>query len=296
MLSFSPLSLDDRKWLLPVLQKQTWRSADFNFTTLFVWQHTYRPEWALWKDTLLIRYHKDGKSYFSFPLGEDCLAACALLPALAEDGHCTVVGIPETYAAPVQELLGAAFEVVPEPISFDYVYSAKKLANLAGKKLHAKRNHIHRFESLGSWAFRPITEAELPACRMLLCRWFEENGSGFEEENAALEFAFAHYSELELEGGLLVLNDQPVAFTIGDRLSADTYDIHFEKALTEAEGAYSMINREFVRELLTRHPDIQYINREDDMGLEGLRKSKMSYYPEIIVKKYKAHRRKSCQM
>ena len=82
-----------------------------------------------------------------------------------------------------------------------------------------------------------------------------------------------------------------VAFTMGDRLNSDTYDVHFEKAYGELQGAYAMINREFARWVRAKHPNVRYLNREDDMGVEGLRKAKESYYPDRMVEKYAATQR-----
>ena len=108
------------------------------------------------------------------------------------------------------------------------------------------------------------------------------------DEGIALRTAMEHYEELGLEGGLIRVYGEVVAFTIGDRLSADTYDVHFEKAYGELQGAYAMINREFARWVRARHPEIRYLNREDDMGVEGLRKAKQSYYPDLMVEKHTA--------
>ena len=97
-----------------------------------------------------------------------------------------------------------------------------------------------------------------------------------------------HFEALGLEGGLIRINGSVAAFTIGDRLNGDTYDVHFEKAYAGIQGAYAMINREFARWVREHHPDIKYLNREEDMGVEGLRKAKESYYPDLLLEKYTA--------
>ena len=171
------------------------------------------------------------------------------------------------------------------------------LAELGGKKLHAKRNHINRFvENNPTWTYEEITPATLPECLEMDKEWYrrslqregdaEERDLG--DEGIALRTAMEHYEELGLEGGLIRVYGEVVAFTIGDRLSADTYDVHFEKAYGELQGAYAMINREFARWVRARHPEIRYLNREDDMGVEGLRKAKKSYYPDLMVEKHTA--------
>ena len=122
--------------------------------------------------------------------------------------------------------------------------------------------------------------------------WTEElerlRGRTNPEERLALELAFRNFDTLGLEGGLLRVNGEVVAFTIGEKQNADTYTVHFEKAFPEVQGAYPMINREFVRYITKLHPEMLYINREDDMGMENLRKAKRSYYPDLMVEKYMA--------
>ena len=108
------------------------------------------------------------------------------------------------------------------------------------------------------------------------------------DEGRALRLSMEHYHALGLEGGLIRVYGEVVAFTMGDLLSSDTYDVHFEKAYGELQGAYAMINREFARRVRQRHPQVRYLNREDDMGVEGLRKAKESYYPDLMVEKYSA--------
>ncbi|NLF34937.1 MAG: DUF2156 domain-containing protein, partial [Clostridiales bacterium] len=109
-------------------------------------------------------------------------------------------------------------------------------------------------------------------------------------EDKALHLATRDFNALGLEGGLLRVYGEVVAFTIGDRLTEDTYDVHFEKAYPELPGAYAMINREFARRMRELHPELRYFNREDDMGLEGLRKAKESYYPDLMAEKHTAVR------
>lgn len=108
------------------------------------------------------------------------------------------------------------------------------------------------------------------------------------DEGIALRTAMEYYDQLGLEGGLIRVYGEVVAFTMGDFLTRDTFDVHFEKAYSELQGAYAMINREFARWVRAKHPEIKYLNREDDMGVEGLRKAKESYYPDLMVEKYAA--------
>ena len=122
-------------------------------------------------------------------------------------------------------------------------------------------------------------------CRELSEKWCD-NHVDADGDKRALDKAFAHFTELEFEGIILYAEaGYPVAFAMGNRISGDTFDVNFEKAFADVQGAYPMINREFARHIHEHHPEIRYLNREDDMGVEGLRKAKESYHP-IFLEKY----------
>ena len=164
-----------------------------------------------------------------------------------------------------------------------------KLTSLAGKKLHGKRNHIARFKDDEDWSYEPMTaenkqecyDMNLKWCDRRACKWNED----MSDEQCALNQAMKYFDELHLEGGILRKAGEIVAFTIGERLNSDTYVVHFEKAFPEIQGAYPMINQQFV---MHNCQEYSYVNREDDAGDEGLRKAKLSYYPDILLKNYTA--------
>ena len=123
----------------------------------------------------------------------------------------------------------------------------------------------------------------------LIEHWFfskeEEPDMDMGLEKVALRRAFEHFENLGLEGLILYVGEQPVAVTMGSRLSEDTFDVHFEKAREDVQGAYGAINRAFARYLREKYPSLRYLNREDDLGLPGLRKAKLSYNPAFLVEK-----------
>ena len=179
--------------------------------------------------------------------------------------------------------------------SFDYIYSIDKLADLKGKKMHAKRNHINRFnENYPDWMFEPLTPDNRDLCRAMAAEWrsrraeevTEYEKHQYADESVAIHRALDEMEELGIEGGLIRAGGRIVAFALGSRLSIDGYDIHFEKAFDDVQGAYSAINREMARYVRTKYPDVKWINREDDLGLEGLRKAKLSYYPDLLLEKF----------
>lgn len=141
-----------------------------------------------------------------------------------------------------------------------------------------------------------MTAADLTECMELNDRWDaagrvregEEEAEDIFNEKKGILLAFRHFDELGLEGGVLRVDGRVVAFTMANRLTADTFDVHFEKAFGEMQGDYAIINREFARQIRRRHPEVKYLNREDDMGLEGLRRAKESYYPDLMAEKHSA--------
>jgi hypothetical protein len=172
---------------------------------------------------------------------------------------------------------------------FEYLYLTEKLKNLSGKKLHSKRNHISAFSKAYNWSYETLTPEVLPDLFKMADKWTNEmkpltdDPASIEVENKAIKNYLPHMKELGLRGGLIRVDGEIVAFTFGSPINNKVFDIHSEKALPEFRTAYSVINREFVAHELT---DFELVNREDDMGLEGLRKSKLSYHPDILLKKY----------
>ena len=170
----------------------------------------------------------------------------------------------------------------------DYLYRVADLAQLEGKKYHAKRNHIAKFNRLYSYQFEPVTTAaQEQECLDMMHRWVSsnENAADFRMEEEAIRLAFADTAALHIRAGLLRVDGNVIAFTAGEPVGADGFDLHFEKALTEYDGAYAVINQAFAAHCLT---DCTWVNREEDMGLDGLRRAKLSYNPAQLLMKYTA--------
>ena len=162
------------------------------------------------------------------------------------------------------------------------------ISTLTGKKLHGKRNHINKFKELYSYNYEPLTADNMEKIRSFIEEWYQkkaETDASILTEKTALENALKNFEKLELKGGILLVDGKSVAFSIGEQLNQDTALIHFEKADTDYQGAYPMMNQQFV---INAWSNLTYVNREDDMGIEGLRKAKLSYYPDIMVEMYSA--------
>ena len=303
MIDFRDPEIQDRDWVERCFRASGNLGCEYSFATLFLWSATYRQQVARMGDFVLERLLGEPGAGYLFPAGSGPLepALSALEADAAERGEpCRFFCVtPEQ-----KELLEAArpgrYRLEPDRNGWDYLYQAERLASLPGKKLQAKRNHIHRFtDRFPDWRVEEITVDNLAECAEMDLEWNrryrslpdsdpEREAQSRLDERHALSRAFAHYGELGLFGLLLRAEGRLVAFTMGSPIGADTFDIHFEKAYGEIQGAYPMINREFARWIREHYPQVRYLNREDDMGLEGLRRSKNSYYPDRMVEKYLA--------
>lgn len=297
MIDFKPVQLSDKTWMDKHFKAEDSRSSDFNFTNVFIWGDYYNLTAAEVSGMLVFRTVFNGLIFYSFPIGTGDMRSAVheLLKHCEEKNEpFRLRGITKENADKIDILFPCLFDFTPERSYFDYVYLAEKLATLSGKRLHAKRNHINKFLSTYSdWSFEPLSAENIAHCVEMNKEWArryrsEDEGGTFDIEQKALDKALSNFTALGLEGGILRVDGEVVAFTIGEKLNSDTYVVHFEKAFREINGAYSMINREFVRYVLEKHPEIVYINREDDTGAENLRRAKESYYPEFMVEKYVA--------
>ena len=295
MLCFKPITLCDKGWIDELVFAENSPSADFNFGNIYIWDGRYRQLVCRFGDRMLTKLRYAGRPFFVFPVGSGPLrpAVEALREHAAYRGcpFC-LRGITDKNRAELDAAYPGRFAYAEDTDNFDYLYSAEKLATYAGKALHGKKNHCNRFEAEHDWDFVPLTRPLIPGCLDMLDLWTEANAARLDPsvryEHDALVRAFAAYERLGLDGGVLRAGGKIVGFTLGEMTSRDTFDVHFEKAEGDINGAYPMVCREFVRMLMKKYPALVTVNREDDMGLEPLRRSKLSYRPEALLKKYTA--------
>jgi len=295
MIEFKTVTLKDKPWVDEIVFSEASRSADYNFGNIYIWDKHYRQLICRLGDRMLTKLRYDGKPTFVFPIGTGPLAPAieALREFAAFKGYPFCLrGITEAHKAMLDAEYPGRFEYTEDNDCADYVYAAEKLSTYSGKALHGKKNHCNRFEAEHDWRFLPLERSLIPACMDMLAVWQEENSERLDKsivfEHDAIVRAFAAFEKLELEGGVLYSGDKILGFSIGEMISEDTFNVHFEKAEGSINGAYPMVCRELTRLMMQKHPALRYMNREDDMGLDALRQSKLSYKPEFLIKKYTA--------
>ncbi len=294
MLELHPVTLADKAWIDPIVLAENSLSADYNFGNIFLWDETYHQHVGRLGERMVTLLCYEHVPFFAWPVGSGELAPVLdeMAAYAAANGFPLVLrGVTADHLPALRQLYGDSFSLEEERDLWDYVYTAEKLDTLTGKHLHGKRNHINRFEQENDWRFDPLTAADIPACQAMLDAWMadcgEDERDGIDDEYRAIQRAFRYYEPLGLDGGVLRVSGRIAAFSIGEMASADTFDAHFEKAYAHINGAYPMINREFVRYIRAIHPQVRWINREDDTGRPSLRQSKLTYHPDRMVEKYK---------
>ncbi len=291
-LIFHSISMDDRNWINEKLKEDNLDACEYTFANNYIWAKVYDVQVGSAYGCGVIRYREHEHYQYSFPFGSGDKRSMIdhLKKMCAVHGHeLALYPVAEESRLKLNEWYPGEFEIIAERDSFDYMYTVEKLSSLRGKKLHGKRNHIARFMDDGDWEYETMTAANIPECRRLAKEWIalraEKWNDEMEQEMNVLEVAFSHFNELGLRGGVLYKSGKIVAFTIGEPLNEDIFVVHFEKAYPDLQGAYPMINQQFV---LHEAQAFTYVNREEDTGDLGLRKAKLSYYPDILLRKYRA--------
>jgi len=292
MIEFKRLTPDDRQKYQALLFADGTRGCEYSFANINLWG---RQRIAFLHDRAILFSQYDRITLYPYPVGTADVkpALDAIIADAAKRGiPCRLASMNQADCREVEELYPGRFQFHTDRDRFDYVYAIDDLADLTGKRYQSKRNFANRFAlNHPDCQCLPLDETTLPAAHVMLEQWFADRqktapDSDFVLEKVALNRAFSGLQALALEGMVLMESGKCIAMTMGSRLSSDTFDIHFEKALDGYDGAYAFINRSFARHLREVYPDLRYLNREDDMGIPGLRKAKLSYHPHHMVEKY----------
>ena len=283
-LTFHPLTLSDREAVQAVSLHAGRRNCNYTFANLVGWQFFFDTEVCVLDDAVVLRYTFRGERVYTVCVATDI--PIELIEALQEDsqGRLTIIGLEDSQAQMLNQL-HSNFTIETEPFrdQYNYIYRRDTLASLRGRHLNAKRNHINRFRAEHpDFEYRPLTPDLFDECRHLAEIWREEKQASetITAERRVMETIFTHWEALGMMGGSIYVDQTMVAFTYGAAITTDTFDICVEKADRRVEGAFAIINQQFAQHLPEQYI---FLNREEDMGLPGLRKAKLSYHPEILL-------------
>ncbi len=284
--AFHPLVKEDGERLAPLLTKSGYDGCEFSFTTLYMWRELYDTRIATEGDYLLISAGNGKELSFLPPIGPSFEEGLLLLRRATESlgQPLRLHGVDERTLQKLQQIAHVTATELAE--DHDYLYKTSDLAELPGKPYHSKRNHIAAFSRQWDWCYEDITDDNVAAVLAMSKQWCKERGScrdkGLQAERCGIREVLSNRRDFHVRGGLIRVQGEVVAFTFGSPINENVFDIHVEKALGAYGGAYTVINREFARRLT----EFDYLNRENDMGIEGLRRAKQSYRPAALLKKY----------
>lgn len=288
-MQFKKLELEDIPKVRPYLQMLGSDICDYTIGGMFMWRDFYRMEYAIEEDVLYTRVRNDAhtKILYNLPIGRDIVSAIKNIMEFEKDNPSQLrfVTIEEKYL-PLFEEAGFSFNKHNNEIYSDYVYLSEEFRSLSGKRNHKRKNHINQYiRSCDSWAFKELNEENIEAVKDFFERYYFVDPNANEEEieeNERAKEVLENYEIYGMRGGVLYADDQITGFSIGE-IVGRTLFVHIEKGSKEYPGTYQMLNHQFAERF---GQEAELINREEDMGDEGLRKSKLSYHPHELVKKY----------
>ena len=293
MIPFKDITLADKDTITSFTMKSDRRNCDLSFSNLCSWRFLYDTQFAVVDNFLVFKFWAGDQLAYMMPVGTGDLKAVLwelIEDARKENQHFCMLGVCSNMRADLEAILPEQFTFTEDRDYADYIYLRSDLSTLKGKKFQAKRNHINRFRNTyPDYEYTPITPDRIQECLDLEAEWCKVNNCDQQEgtgnERRALIYALHNFEALGLTGGILRVNGKIGAFTFGMPINHETFGVHVEKADTSIEGAYAMINYEFANRIPEQYI---YINREEDLGIEGLRKAKLSYQPATILEKYMA--------
>ena len=293
MIEFKSITVNDKQIYKKYAEQTPPQGCEVGFCNLFLWGEQKIQE----EHGNLLMLSSFSKSIYPFPMGNGDIKKSidAIINDAKERGiPCIISSVYPDNKAVLDSLYTNQFEFVSNRDWADYLYRIEDLASLVGKKYHKKRTHLNNFQkNHQGYSVEAISSKNLSAVIDLVNEWYItkekiDAEADFAYEKKVFRKAMDNYYELGLEGICITWQGKLLAVTFGSRLNDTTFDVHFEKADSTVDGAYTVVNYEYANYIKNKYPEIEFLNREDDMGLEGLRKAKLSYKPFKIIEKYRA--------
>lgn len=293
MVDFKPITIADKELITSYILPADEQDCDFSFANLCSWHFMTGSSYAILHRQLILRFlHPDGGFEYFMPFGEG-----DLLPVIEDlEAYCRLLneplrlkGVLPAMQEKLEQYYPASFEYSSDRDYYDYIYKRQDLAELKGKHYQPKRNHVNKFRKEYEFTYEPLTPDNIPECLQFESEWCIKHGyienENIRNERRALTFALHHFRELGLTGALIRTAGKLAAFTFGAPINHQTFGVHYEKADINIDGVYSAINQLFAAHLPEQYV---YLNREEDLGIPGLRQAKMSYHPCLLLEKARA--------
>ncbi|MDQ1281034.1 MAG: uncharacterized protein QG670_2298 [Thermoproteota archaeon] len=286
--TFREMLFEDKGLIEDALRVYEPKISEFTFTNLFVWRESHQIQLSRLRNNILVKRWNPGfeKFFLLPPIGNEKLEdVVETMQSLADNKSLLpIYGLDRQHVTSLKE---TDFTVKEIRDSWDYVYLVKDLVDLPGEKYYVKRKNIEKCVTEYKPEYESLTKERVADCLELQTNWCNlKNCSanpGLESENKAIRELFLHFDDLNVFGGIVMVQGSVKAFIIGERLNNNTAVIHFEKANHNIDGLYQVINQRFCLNALQ---DFKYVNREQDLGIPGLRQAKMSYHPNFFIEKY----------
>ena len=296
-MKFKDINIDSIKELQPYFEIVDYEACEYCFTTLYMWQHVYKTGYFIGDDFAVIMAEYEGNSFSILPLAKKDKLPQVIDYIIKhfEDNNRKICfrGITKDVVETLKNLYPEKFEYIEERDLFDYIYDGESLRTLAGRKNQKKRNHINAFlkDYEGRYSYKLLDEEDFDDCLELLKIWAsnkEENNEfdeGMDDESVGIKKIFNNYKYLKerLKIAGVYVDNKLEAFTMGELINSNMALIHIEKANPNIRGLYPYINQQFI---LNEFENVEFVNREEDLGIPGLRKAKLSYHPVKFVEKY----------
>ena len=291
---FKRLAIEDKNIFEKFVYPYKFLSCEYSFTTLYIWREACDVCFTIYKDALIIKKKDfEGRYYFMQPLGYSSENLKEIIDMLMvykteNDMEYLFKDLEEEFMEEIRNIYDDVKDICIEEDrdNFDYLYESEKLIKLSGKKLHGKKNHYNSFVKNYDYEVKDIEDAEVIKDVIIAAeKWYEANNDDYmlKCELQGIKDILKNMKIINTKGIAVYVDDKIVAFSLGEKLNDDLAVIHIEKADVNYSGVYSFINKAFVDRNFN---DVKIINREQDLGIAGLRKSKLSYHPFKLEKKY----------
>ena len=290
MLEFKTINLKYRDKFNELLLKTEYENSEFSFANIFIWSKAYDIQLCMKEEVIYISaVIPQTKKYVHFqPIFSDNSKLSMILDEIKKDiefhGEVFCIAAANKLFTDLIKERFPKYKINEAREMYDYIYLTTDLSNLEGKKYRKKRTNINNFKNVFNYEYKKMDNDNKADCIKIFDKWNENIKDDVLDEKNSILSAIENLDELELFGALIYIKDEPIAFTIAESFKEDTVLIHIEKAVPEYRSAYTIINQEFAeRELLGK---FKFINREEDMGIEGIKRAKLSYHPCKLVGKY----------